>query len=104
MSIYINPEEFGLQVVAEIDYSDGDYMFDYRVVWVSENGKLYTGRDMGCSCPSPFEDYHKLEDLDELTDMLPIRAEIREDGDAHNTLEELQTFVAQVEAAFERMK
>ena len=63
-NIYYNPEHFGLSVVAEIDYSDGCYQFDYRMVWRhNETGKLYTARDSGCSCPSPFEDYNSIESL-----------------------------------------
>lgn len=60
---YNQPEKFDLQPVAEIDYSDGNYCFDIRVVWRHKSGKLYTARDSGCSCPSPFESYKKLTDL-----------------------------------------
>ena len=67
MNIYYNPEHYELVPVAEIDYSDGDYCFDLRVVWRSRlDGRLYTARDSGCSCPSPFEDYGSLESLDAL--------------------------------------
>lgn len=57
-NIYYNPEAFGLSVVAEIEYSSGEYEFDTRVVWKDKAGKLWTARDSGCSCPTPFEDYH----------------------------------------------
>lgn len=57
-NIYYNPESFGLSVVAQIDYSSGYYEFDIRVVWKDKAGKLWTARDHGCSCPTPFEDYH----------------------------------------------
>lgn len=67
-SVYNSPEKHGLEVVAEIDYSDGDYCFDMRVIWKhTETKKYYTARDAGCSCPSPFEDFRKLEDLDPLS-------------------------------------
>ena len=62
--VYHNPEKFGLRVVAEIEYSDNCYQFDTRVVWEDEIGTRYTARDSGCSCPSPFEDYTSLVDLD----------------------------------------
>jgi hypothetical protein len=39
--------------------------FDYRVIWRHADGTLYTARDSGCSCPSPFEDYTSLSDLEE---------------------------------------
>jgi hypothetical protein len=49
MGLYSSPEEFGLTVVAEVDYSDGDYCFDYRIVWRDASGKFWTSRDSGCS-------------------------------------------------------
>jgi hypothetical protein len=61
---YYNPEKFGLEIVAQVDYCSGSYEFDQRIIWKhKETGKLYTARDSGCSCPTPFEDYKKLEDL-----------------------------------------
>ena len=65
--LYYQPEKFGLTPIAEIDYSSGSYEFDLRVVWKHESGKLYTARDRGCSCPSPFEGFLKLEDAEELS-------------------------------------
>lgn len=62
--VYNQPEAFGLQPVAELDYSSGFYEFDLRVVWQHDDGTLYTARDAGCSCPSPFEDYTSLDKLD----------------------------------------
>lgn len=62
-NIYYSPEQFGLEQVALIDYSDGSYRFDLRVVWKrTEDGHLLTARNAGCSCPSPFED-HDMMDL-----------------------------------------
>lgn len=66
MDIYHSPKEFGLEQVCFIDYSDGCYRFDLRVVWRhKDSGALYTARDAGCSCPYPFEHYRKIEDLEE---------------------------------------
>ncbi len=63
-NVYYSPEQFGLEPVAEIDYSSGSYEFDLRVIWRhKETGQLYTARDSGCSCPSPFEDCGGLADL-----------------------------------------
>ncbi len=48
MNVYYNPKKFGLNEVAFIDYSDGSYQFDYRIVWYDEkNKRLYTARDSG---------------------------------------------------------
>lgn len=64
---FYNPEKFGLEQVAQIDYSSGSYEFEYRVIWKhAETGLYYTARNGGCSCPTPFEDYKTLEDLDRL--------------------------------------
>ena len=106
MSIYYEPGEVGLEQVSEINYaSPDDYGFDYRVVWWhAERRKLYTGRDYGCSCPAPFEGYSKLEDLDELTDMLAVREEARRDGPEQNTPEQIQIFLHAVETVLRRTK
>ena len=48
--VYYEPEKFGLEKIAEIDFSSRDYCFDYRVVWRRlSDGKLLTARDSGCS-------------------------------------------------------
>ena len=75
--VYSQPEKFGLKLVAEIDYSDKDYQFDTRAVWLHESGKLYTARDSGCSCPSPFEDYTSLEKLD-IVNIVELERETQE--------------------------
>ena len=55
-NIYSEPEYFGLEQVAEIEYSSGSYEFDTRVVWKVKGAFIfYTARDSGCSCPTPFE-------------------------------------------------
>lgn len=61
--VYYNPEEFGLKIVGEIDWSDGCYQYDLTVVWQDEAGQLYIGNDSGCSCPSPFEYVNKIDGL-----------------------------------------
>ncbi len=96
-NVYYNPEDFGLKVVAELDYNEGGYEFDKRVVWRhKETGRLYTARDAGCSCPSPFEDYDKLEDLDELLDMAALREEARSDDARWLGAGEAQAFLDKV--------
>lgn len=58
-NIYYTPEAFGLERVAEIEYSDRNYVFDTRMVWrQTATGRLLTARDSGCSCPSPFENHN----------------------------------------------
>lgn len=64
-NVYNNPEKFDLEWLAEHSFSSEAYQFDYRVVWLHKpTGTLYTARDAGCSCPSPFEDYKSIKSLD----------------------------------------
>ena len=60
---YYNPDKCGLVPVCEVEWYEPIYSFDTTVVWKAGNGKLYTASDSGCSCPTPFDDYHKLSDL-----------------------------------------
>ena len=70
MNIYYNPEKFNLKIVESFEYSSGCYEFDTRVIWQNlETGKLYTYRDSGCSCPTPFESVG-------ISDLEPFNAEI----------------------------
>lgn len=63
---YYNPEKSGLEKVAELDFSSGSYEFDITAVWVKKDapGKFYWASDSGCSCPSPFEDFHEIEQFE----------------------------------------
>lgn len=63
MNIYYDPEKFGLTTIGEIDWSDGNYVFDLTTVWKRESdGRFVYAEDSGCSCPAPFEDTG-IEDL-----------------------------------------
>lgn len=97
-NVYYEPEKFGLTVVGELEYSSGDYEFDTRVVWQHADGKFYTARDSGCSCPVPFEDYQTLNDI-ELLDVDALQQEFRSNinrfsmssiADAHELMEKIR--------------
>src|SRR6476469_4897948 len=62
-NIYYNPERFGLEIVGTIDWAEPDYSFDFTAVWKKSRGEYYLASDSGCSCPSPFEDFTSVEDL-----------------------------------------
>lgn len=95
---YYNPEDLGLVQVALIDHSDGNYCFDYRVVWKhTETGVLYTARDSGCSCPSPFESYNNLADL-EVVNFASLEAEVNSET-ANNGPTERNAFLQKVRDA-----
>jgi hypothetical protein len=59
MTLYSNPEEYGLTMVGEVDWNDEPYEFCLTVVWRDEAGNLYWGEDEGCSCPEPFENQNR---------------------------------------------
>lgn len=77
-NLYDDPEDFGLETVCQLDFSGGQYEFDYRVVWRRlSDGQLLSARDSGCSCPSPFEE-QKIEDLQEVNSTSWLQEEIAE--------------------------
>ena len=67
MSVYYSPEDLGLESIASLDLDNEPYQFDIVAVWRhTETGRVYWATDSGCSCPSPFENFNKLEDFEEL--------------------------------------
>ncbi len=59
-----DPKELGLKVFSETAEDDMSYSFNIFAVWHDpEIRGLFYAEDSGCSCPSPFEDYRKREDL-----------------------------------------
>lgn len=63
-NIYYNPQDFGLEIVGEFDWTEPDYSFDMLVVWKAKRGEYWIGEDSGCSCPSPFEEVTDINELD----------------------------------------
>jgi hypothetical protein len=95
--VYYQPEAFDLEPVCEIDYSDGSYQFDLRVIWRHKpTGKLYTGRDSGCSCPSPFEDFTNIEDLDPFDADFLVNEATKEAGESYYGGDDTRQFIDQV--------
>lgn len=95
---YDAPEDTGLTIVAWIEYSDMDYVFDTRVVWRHTDGKLYTARDSGCSCPTPFEDYTSLDKLEQFN-YASLRTECYDmlsPGSSHPTAEDVRVFLNKI--------
>jgi hypothetical protein len=82
--IYHNPEKYGLTTIGEIDWSDGEYQFDFTVVWQDGDESFWYGDDSGCSCPSPFEDTGlndlvRLPSLEQFKTHCESRMQVRED-------------------------
>lgn len=65
-NIYYSPEDYGLELIRDVELTDEPYRFNIIAVWKDkETGDLYMGEDAGCSCPTPFERVHSLGDLQE---------------------------------------
>lgn len=62
-NFYYHPEKSGLTMLSFKDESLS-YEFDILAFWVTQDGKVYSISDLGCSCPVPFEDYNSLEELE----------------------------------------
>ncbi len=60
-NVYSNPEKFNLTLLDEFSYDNESYQFDIRAVWTDKEGRVWTARDSGCSCPSPFENTTTLD-------------------------------------------
>lgn len=66
-NVFYDPEKFGLTVVGQLNDPNASYSFDDLVVWSASDGRLFYAMDSGCSCPTPFEQYHGLADLTPIT-------------------------------------
>ena len=73
---YYNPDKLNLTLYS-LDKDDTDYDYDTLCFWATEDGRVYTAQDSGCSCPTPFEEYsgfnqdevlQKLERIDSAAD------------------------------------
>jgi hypothetical protein len=103
-NVYYNPENFGLKVIGQYDFSSGSYEFDTRIFWADENGAVYTARDAGCSCPTPFEGYRSVAELERINDIKQFKAEFQKemedrsyyDGDSRTQITEVLNKVAEV--------
>ncbi len=96
-NVYGSPEKFGLTPIDELELNDYSYEFDIVAVWKhGESGKIYLAADSGCSCPSPFEDFTSLEELEEIVSMQPVRDAVK---GATVAPSQVQDFLRKVEAA-----
>lgn len=101
-NVYYNPEKWNLKLIGEIEYSDLEYQFDTRIFLSDdENKRIYTARDSGCSCPTPFEDINSLNDLAEIKDISWVRGEISEELNKYEnsvtSLDEAQDLLRTIE-------
>jgi hypothetical protein len=69
-----------LTVRQHVSLDDEPYQFDERIIAKHKDGRWFTARDSGCSCPVPFEDFQKLEDLTQIGLNASYRAPTLADG------------------------
>lgn len=61
-------KRFGLKKIYSFDDPEASYSFDEFRIWQrNKDGALFYGRDSGCSCPSPFENFKSKADLNPIT-------------------------------------
>ena len=43
----------------KICFDEPDMCYEYNTLnfWITEDGRVFSASDSGCSCPTPFEDY-----------------------------------------------
>ncbi len=98
--MYYNPEQYGMEIVVQLDDPDASYSFDMFVVWMRRSdGELFYGTDSGCSCPSPFENVTGVEMLCQLGDMKSFERELTAWGSRYFDAQELASVVEKVEVA-----
>ena len=53
---YYDPEELQLELLS---YDEPHLSYEYNTLcfWATEDGRIYSASDSGCSCPTPFENY-----------------------------------------------
>lgn len=66
---YYDYENLGL-VRLSFDEPDMSYEYNTLCFWATEDGQVYTARDSGCSCPTPFEDAYAAETREEVLALL----------------------------------
>lgn len=56
MNPHYDYKELGLEMLT-YDQPDMSYEFNTLCFWSTDDGRVYSASDSGCSCPTPFEDY-----------------------------------------------
>lgn len=64
MGMYYGDMPEGVTFIGDIEWDNEAYQFDMTGIWKTKRGEYWIGDDSGCSCPSPFENVHGIDDLD----------------------------------------
>ena len=98
------PEEWDLEIIAELEDSTGCYEFDTHLAFKHKDGRVFYAHSSGCSCPDPFEEYDGIESLDPVTkenfeqfrDNIMQKGEYRQStiGERHDFITEIKKHLA----------
>ena len=78
-NVWYDPEAFGLSVVGSADEPGLSYEFNTFAVWRrNEDGALFCASSIGCSCPTPFEEYESVDNLTACQNVEAVRREAEE--------------------------
>lgn len=97
-NLYYNPEAANLKTIGELDRSGGSYEYDTFVVWKHSDGRIFCAEDSGCSCPTPFGDFTRLEDLtlvDSESQLRYLLGEWRGEDNEYVSKEDINSLVEQ---------
>lgn len=90
------PETDHLEYVDSFEKEEACYSFNtFQVMFDPDTEKYHVGEDSGCSCPSPFEDFHTLADWGKPLAAKEVVTEIRE---THVSASELDDKLATIDA------
>lgn len=96
-NVYYDPAACGLELVAVLD-ADLSYEFDIMLAVKSEDG-VYLAHDVGCSCPTPFEDVRSLGDMTLVRTGPEVEAFVKANESYRPwSVDEVRDFVRKVEA------
>lgn len=99
---YYDPEECGLEIVAEVDTSE-PYEFEKTVLFKDvATGDLLLAQSSGCSCPTPFEEFDSTGSMIPAVNEDEIRRAVTEFHSGYSksiTSAEIEEFLARWRAA-----
>jgi hypothetical protein len=76
---YYSPENYGLEMIGNVNWDTNDYGFDMIVAWKRlEDGAFLWAADAGCSCPTPFEGHRLNDGIEPLTGLQEFHAMLLE--------------------------
>ena len=100
-NVLYSPEACGLRLIGELEDGNAFYTFDTIIVVQDiESGRVYAAHDAGCSCPTPFEDFHSFDDLTEIRTADELRAFIK----AHDGGYDLDWPLAEQQALYRKVR